>query len=494
MPGEGRFLLFLLRRDNRTALLPVVLGVFAVATLYLVFWHEPRGDEATPWVIVRNLDFRGLFYMLRHNGHPILWFLCIKAVQSLGFNYLAMEILNWMFSLWGIWLLFYRSALPLFARFGVALAPICCLEVAFTSRNYAIAMPLVFLAACFYPTARARPLRYSMVLALLASTNVFASAVFVGISLQFLVDQAWHTGSFAIRPLYTRFLLPNLIIVLGALLLFLQLAPIRFPGDPFPDINSTLAPSFYNVLKPHYLLLCVVSLALVFFQRIPRVVGGVPPVLLALIPIVTYGGTGRHFFMIELGIVYYFWVYLDDFIASGKFAFFRLGPRGVCVLCTLMIVVPVLTLKRNMFSELRYQPDERNTARAIIGHGLDTPNSIMVATDPFRTMAMFLFLKNIREDYVPPEFGPSPQSYALDAYVRILLKESLSADDMKPLVLEVSRRNPGKTIVLVIGGAKAVLDPQSGDPNYQLTSIYESPAKPAVAINDEYYRVFVLQH
>ena len=138
----GKNFAYLLQRGNRNALLHVFFAFFALFTLFMAFYHVPFRDEAQPWLFARDLDWRGLLYVTRHNGHPILWLACVKILYQLGLDFSAIMVLNWAFCVGAVWLLFYRSSLPLAARVGFAYAPECLLEISFTGRDYAIALAL----------------------------------------------------------------------------------------------------------------------------------------------------------------------------------------------------------------------------------------------------------------------------------------------------------------------------------------------------------------
>ncbi len=492
---EG-WLEFALRRDNRTLLLHIAFALFAAFTLFMAFWHSPWRDEAQPWLFTQRLDLRGLFYITRHHGHPMIWFLCLKALQSIGLDYRGMEVLNWTFCLLGVWMLFYRSALPLMMRLGVAFAPICFLEIAWTARNYAMVMPLIFLAAMLHRTVRDKPVRFCLILALVASTNVFAAGVFVGIACQFLLEQARDssTGRYSLQPLFTRYLIANLVLAAGALFLVLQMAPVRFPGDPFPDVASHLTPGLDHFARPFMVVIALVYLAMPFLRASPRTLGTLPTLALIAIPVFAYGTSGRHVFMLVLGLVYYAWIYFDAYVAGGAFFGIRLSELQVKLLVVLLVVPPAWSCKRKVDVLTHPNMDGANAAHAIIARGLDRPDTLLVATDSFRPMSLFLFLKNVSEYDVPPEFGPSPQHYALDAYLPAFAASHNDAENMKLQVLELAHAHPEKTVVLVVCGPGALSENAVSDPGYPLLPVYASPPLPQDdPLIDERYRIYVLK-
>jgi hypothetical protein len=485
---------YLLRRDNRSILLPFFFGLFALFTLYLSLIHAPWRDEAQPWLFARDLDLQGLFYVARHNGHPILWFLCVKALMGLGLGYLSIMVLNWAFCLSGIWLLFYRSGLPLAARLTFAFAPICLSEIAVRGRNYAFALPICFLAAILYKQAERKPVRFSLVLVLLASTNVYAAAVFVGLYFQFLLDQsfAFGSGRFSLRPLFTRYLVANLILAVGSILLFLQLAPVHFPGDPFPNVTSHLALDPKRLIDLRLSLVFIPWILLPFLPKIPRVppiLASVATLLLAAIPIIAYSAYARHLYMLGLGVLYLCWIYYDQILRGDWWLTRKWGPSGAAFAVTLLIIIAGWAPKPYLRHAYPGLDDSTNAAESIVRNNLDRPDTLIVATDPFSTMSLLPYLTSIKSDYAPPQFGPSPQSYAYDAYVSYVPLTPSVAEN-KPLVLDVAAKNPGKTI-LVVGTRPKSTDVPDYGPNYHLELIYRTPLN--IGPLDEGFEIYLLR-
>jgi hypothetical protein len=210
-------------------------------------------------------------------------------------------------------------------------------------------------------------------------------------------------------------------------------------------------------------------------------------------PAIIHEFASRHSFMIALGVIYFCWIYLDSFIGGATYFTKRLGPAGIKTLVTLLIILACLGSKQLGFRQLINRPfDSRRTAEAVIQHNLDTPDTLLVTTDPVRVTSLFLFFKNIRADYGPAPFGAAPQSFSHVAYLS-LRKYVPSLEEIKPLVLEIARKNPAKTILVVSMGPKGNADFPTNDPDYNLISIYQTPPSPQYKGYAESYQVYVLQ-
>ncbi len=469
-------------------------------SLFMAFHHTPWRDEAQAWLLARDLSVWDLFKEARHEGHPILWHLCLKVVQIAGFNYWGMMLLNWAFMSTAVWMLFYRSTLPLVARIAVALCPACLLQVSFIARNYAIAATLIFLAAILYRNAYKRPLGFSVVLALLANTNVYAAAVFVGISFQFMLEQAYSFGQgpFSLRPLFTRYLGANLILLAGALLLVAQLAPVHLAGEPTawePALTLGFNPNISNTI------LLLVPFALACFRKspgCPRIYGGMPTVVLTLIPACLYGFSTRHSFMLVLEMIYFIWIYLDDMV-RGNFKKSPFPPQTIRGLAVVLIITSCLACQwYGLRTAFKYNFDSRRTAMAIIDRQFDRPDTLLVTANPTYTTSLLLFFKNIRVDYGPPPFGPGPQSFA-DFFLTRMRTHIPTLSEMKPLVMNLAKANPGKTILVVTVNTDGSHE-SLNDPDYRLDPVYFSPPPNPekhegefFQIKGEFYQVYVLR-
>ncbi len=506
---------FLLDRDYTGLLFHIAFALFLACSLFESLYHVPWRDEAQAWLMARDLNVWQLFLEARHDGHPILWHLCLKALQAVGINYVGMMLLNWAFIGGAVWLLFYQSRLPLLARLSFAFCPVCLFYVSYYARNYAISAFLLFLAATLYRRAEKPAIRFAIVLALAASTNVYAAAVFVGASFQFLLEQGCSFGksAFSLRPIYTRYLIPNAILALGALLVVLQLAPVPMASDhyrPEPFVAAASADQSKLVVLFHKLqhsrifqfdpglwIFLLLLLAILLFRKTPgapRIYGIAVAIALALVPMTCYITTSRHLFVLVAGAVYFLWIYFDDiFLATEQPQ--DAQPKSPFLNSTAAIAGLVLALCLTCQHEIIksvFVPDHdgRNAARAIRDHHLDEPGTLAVTTDPNRVTSVLLLLDHIPNEYAPPPWPAEPESFA-DAYYTRARKHTPTVAELKPLVLDFAKANPSKPI-LVIGCDPSDISVAASDPDYPLTLIYKSPPEPSDPNDLESYQVYVL--
>ena len=500
-----------LSRRSDLWLLHIALAVFVMVAFVQAFAHTPWRDEAQAWLLARDLSPWGLFLEARHDGHPIVWHLCLKALQTIGIPWPGMEALNAAFICGAAWLLFYRSGLPLLARLAFPFCPSCLLGICYYARNYAIAAFLIFLAAALYRNVARRPLLFATLLALTANTSIYGTAVFFGAAVQFMLEQACGEvpGKFSLRPLYTRYLAPNAILALGGLLVVLQLVPV--PGL-FPPLRAewpALEPALSvpagavahegllaSLLRPHLWQFMVLLPAMLLLRKrtgAPRLYGMLAMWLLAAAVMAVYAPGSRHLYVLTAGAIYFLWIYYDDFeLRLPRLMTFPAASPQLAGLVTGLVILLAWSCKReNLRIGLNSQWDGRNTAQAIIDRQFDTPGTMVVTTDPIKLASVLLHLGHIRDDFRPPPWPEGPGSFE-DFFYGRQRKRVPTVRELEPLVREVAAAHPDKTI-LVIAADPHDTTASMADPAYALQEIYRSPVDPSLDDEAEWFQVYLLK-
>lgn len=149
----------------------MVFAAYAGVTLWLTLHHEAWCNEADTWLLMRDGGVRVMLANTANAGTPALWYLCLAPFASLGFPYLAQELLNLAF-IWSAALLFLLFApfRPLFKLlFLFSLFP--AVEYAAQARPYALVVLLLFAIAVMWPEREHKPVRIAVAAALLANTT-----------------------------------------------------------------------------------------------------------------------------------------------------------------------------------------------------------------------------------------------------------------------------------------------------------------------------------
>src|SRR5207302_6171201 len=108
--------------------------------------HPMWLDEAQAWCVARDAhSLRELFWNMRYDGHPALWYLCLFGVTRLTHNPVAMQILHVTIATMTVALIAWRSPFAPFERWLLAFGYLFAFEYAVISRGYAVGVFLVFM-------------------------------------------------------------------------------------------------------------------------------------------------------------------------------------------------------------------------------------------------------------------------------------------------------------------------------------------------------------
>ncbi len=219
----------------------ILFSLYLLATLILVFSHEPWQDELQAWCITRDLSISEVFFRMRYEGHFALWHMLLKPFAVLGAPLSAMNLVSWLLCGAAAWL-FLR-----YARMNFWIKTIFLLSCPMLYYFPVIARPyaLIPLALCFiallYPVRLKKPCCYALALVFLVHTHAYMEGLAGMAGLLFAIELFRHARkkAFAER---LRILIPLGIMALGVLLAFLQVIPAF-------GVSSVTPNSFWDIFK-----------------------------------------------------------------------------------------------------------------------------------------------------------------------------------------------------------------------------------------------------
>ena len=157
--------------------LSLIAGFAAIVAVSLAF-HEMWMDELNPWVIARDArSLKLLFFNMRFEPHPALWYLCLYALTRITHHPWAMQVLH------GAIAIATAGLVAWFAPFRkrdvclLVLGYFFVYEFAVISRGYALGMLLAFAACAHATSARPRIVVLAVLLGLLANTSAYGLIV-----------------------------------------------------------------------------------------------------------------------------------------------------------------------------------------------------------------------------------------------------------------------------------------------------------------------------
>ena len=168
----------------------LVLAVYAAIIGFGIRYHEPWSDEALPWIIARDTDWRGFLEMIWHNWdrHPGLFHAILLPFAKLGFPYFTQAILNAIFALWAAFLFLAKAPFPRIFRYLFLFSYYMLFEYSVVVRPYMLTILLIFSLAAFYFRRETKPLTYAILISLLFHSDYMAFGLGVGLTLAYLLE------------------------------------------------------------------------------------------------------------------------------------------------------------------------------------------------------------------------------------------------------------------------------------------------------------------
>lgn len=167
------------------------LAVFCIAGLVAILNHAMWRDELNGWLIARDSPSWGEFIgNIRYEGHPMLWYLCLRAFNQITANPVAMQLFHWGIgaAIAALWL--YYAPFP---RWQVRLWLFGYLpfyEFLSISRNYSLGLlGLVLFCVCF-ETRKQNYLYLAIILTLMANANAYSLLIACSLGILLVADRA----------------------------------------------------------------------------------------------------------------------------------------------------------------------------------------------------------------------------------------------------------------------------------------------------------------
>jgi tetratricopeptide (TPR) repeat protein len=166
-----------------------VLIAYAVMVAYTAMHHEPWIDEAQAWLIARDCDLGTLFSeVLRYEGHPALWYLIVKAAIFCGLPYEGFCLFSGAIATMGVWLLLAKSPFPKWAAACLPFTFFLGYQYAVVARSYVLLPLLLFAVAALRRDRWEKPIRWIVVLLLVANVSSHSFLIACGIMFVHVVE------------------------------------------------------------------------------------------------------------------------------------------------------------------------------------------------------------------------------------------------------------------------------------------------------------------
>lgn len=164
--------------SNRTFIITstIILFFWLSAIIFFSVHHVFWRDEVRSLSIALGVDsFFDLPRALKNEGHPVLWYLLLRAGYSVIGSSLILPALSIGIALAAVIIYYLRAPFSNWQKLIFIFSALPFYEYSVMARNYGISMLLLFLFATLYQKRDKYPLLLGVILATLANTNVHST-------------------------------------------------------------------------------------------------------------------------------------------------------------------------------------------------------------------------------------------------------------------------------------------------------------------------------
>lgn len=226
--------------NRKKYFLYMLLGAYIFVNLFLLFYHEPWRDEAQVWLLSRDLPLWKLPRQMSYEGHPCLWHVIMYPFAHFGLPYFMQNVIAFIIVTCAAALLIFQSHFPFYVKTILVFSPLLTYYYPVIARNYCLIPLFLFLLAYWYPSRMERPIRYTLVIALLVQSHAVMIITAFSLCLCLLVENCIRfyrerdvrrfvkKASPLLLPLFSAlFLLYELMSVEKSSLLHIKTASVR---------------------------------------------------------------------------------------------------------------------------------------------------------------------------------------------------------------------------------------------------------------------------
>jgi hypothetical protein len=207
-----------------------LLLVFFILGFLGILNHAMWRDELNGWLIARDsASLTDFWNNIRYEGHPILWYAFLYLLNQMTANPVAMQLFHLGLATASTSLFVCYAPFTRLQKLLFVLGYLPLYEYLVISRNYAIAVLILWAICVCFPTRQKNYFILAILLALLANTNAYALLISLSLSftliLEFLLR---HPLKLELKASFLNRGISLLIILVGVMLAVALLIP---PAD-----------------------------------------------------------------------------------------------------------------------------------------------------------------------------------------------------------------------------------------------------------------------
>ena len=187
-----------------------VIAVYAAWLIGVALHHEAWFDEMQAWILARDNSLGMLVgHYARYEGAPALWHVILWIAVRAGLPFSAIWAISVACAIGGAAIVVRSAPFPLFLRLGLLVSYYYGFQFSVIARGYCLDLLLMPMAAALFPTRVERPMRYALVVGLIANVNAFSFLAAAILGLELFVRQI------AARRMFRRHVLTALALAGG---------------------------------------------------------------------------------------------------------------------------------------------------------------------------------------------------------------------------------------------------------------------------------------
>ncbi|MEB3189755.1 MAG: hypothetical protein VKL42_05360 [Snowella sp.] len=166
-------------------LITLFFGLGLIGILNHAMWR----DELNGWLIAQYSPNLGTFWQnIRYEGHPILWYAFLYLLNQITANPVAMQLFHLGLATASTSLFVCYAPFTRLQKLLFVLGYLPLYEYLVISRNYAIAVLILWAICVYFPTRQKNYLILAILLALLANTNAYALLISLSLSFSLMLE------------------------------------------------------------------------------------------------------------------------------------------------------------------------------------------------------------------------------------------------------------------------------------------------------------------
>lgn len=176
-----------MKESNLIRYIILLLYIMLVSTAGI--YHEPWRDEIDTWVLTKYATYHDFITYFSHSGHPPLWYLInVFFSRILHLPIIAQKIFPVVFSSLLVWLFLFKSKFNLWFIIPTILSAHIAYQNGVVARGYVILLLILALLASTHEHRIKKPITYSILVALLYQTEIWAWCIAGILTLFFFID------------------------------------------------------------------------------------------------------------------------------------------------------------------------------------------------------------------------------------------------------------------------------------------------------------------